>query len=74
MAQVFVDVRRPALAVEILDTLLKPPVSATLDAATRQQYQERLAAAKKLARWQKTPDHYKLLGVERAAAEEEIRR
>ena len=74
MAQIFADLRRPGLAVEILEGLLKPPAAASLDAPTRQQYQERLAAAKKLARWQKTPDHYKLLGVEKAAAEEEIRR
>lgn len=76
------DVRRSDAASSILNTLLKDGFSAAgqllpavkLDAEARKGYQDRLTAAKRCGRWQKTPDHYRLLGVQKTAPEEDIRR
>lgn len=50
----------------------RAPVS--LDAASRRAYEERLAAAKRAARWTRTPHHYRLLGLEKGAGDDDVKK
>jgi tetratricopeptide (TPR) repeat protein len=45
-----------------------------LDAASRRAYEERLGAAKRAARWAKTPHFYRLLGLEKGAGDDDVKK
>jgi hypothetical protein len=65
--------RRPSTAADLLDGLLRESSSVTLPASEKSAVSTQASNARSAAEWQKTPDHYTLLGVERSVSEEEVR-
>lgn len=58
--------RRPEAAANMLDALLKSSSASTLSASDKSAVETKMSEAKAAAKWQKTPDHYKILAVERS--------
>jgi hypothetical protein len=64
--------RRPGTAADLLDGILRESSGITLPPSERSAVSTQASAARSAAEWQKTPDHYNLLGLERSVSEEEV--
>ncbi|KXZ54266.1 hypothetical protein GPECTOR_5g355 [Gonium pectorale] len=77
LASLMMELRRPENAVGLLDPLLK--LNAQADGAgpaldELAAIKDRLSEARTAAKWMKTPQHYKMLGLTSACSEEDVRK
>ncbi|KAF5838322.1 hypothetical protein DUNSADRAFT_3054 [Dunaliella salina] len=76
LATLLQDVRRSELAADILTTITQgsQDSSSGLTPSERQAITNQIATARATAAWQKTHDHYRVMGLERGCSEDEVRK
>ena len=71
LAQLLVDIRRPQAAVNVLQRLMD---CGGVGGAERRSFAQRLREVQRIAQRDPTPDHYKLLGLQRSCRTEDVRK
>lgn len=76
LATLLQEVRRSELAADILTTITQGSSDASLGLtpSERQAITNQIATARATAAWQKTHDHYRVMGLDRSCSEDEVRK